>query len=50
MMSNDKISQFEDVKLGRRYIGYLDTFYDLLQVNAEEKMKDKFVMSSAQRL
>ena len=30
MMNSDKISQIEDVKLGRRYIGYLDTFYDLL--------------------
>lgn len=29
-MNNDKINQFEDMKLGRRYIGYLDTFYDLL--------------------
>lgn len=30
MMNNDKINQFEDMKLGRSYIGYLDTFYDLL--------------------
>lgn len=27
MMNNDKMNQFEDVKLGRRYIGYLETFY-----------------------